>query len=154
MLVDSYDYNEVVRIFSATPKIELFRSSRKDLMEVCENLLSINNPNNIHCFIINTRITSVLKMMIVIPSSLFNDETVDKILALVKSKINYQKCDWFEARGSEKSRLHIEFEFKEDVHGKSVVPALNLLQFHVIILRMSFRFMIYLQTRFCKKRYF
>ena len=33
MLVDSYDYNEVVRIFSSTPKIELFRSSRKDLMQ-------------------------------------------------------------------------------------------------------------------------
>ena len=128
MLVDSYDYNEVVRIFSATPKIELFRSSRKDLMEVCENLLSINNPNNIHCFIINTRITSVLKMMIVIPSSLFNDETLDKILALVKSKINYQRCDWFEARGSEKSRLHIEFELKEDVHGKSILPALDIFQ--------------------------
>jgi len=127
MLVDSYDYNEVVRIFSATPKIELFRSSRKNLMEVCENLLSINNPNNIHCFRINTRIKSVLKMMIVIPSSLFNDETVEKILALVKSKINYQRCDWFEARGSEKARLHIEFELKEDLQEKSDVSALNML---------------------------
>ncbi len=129
MLVDSYDYNEVVRIFSATPKIELFRSSRKELMQVCENLLSINNPNNIHCFRINTRIPSVLKLMVVMPSSLFNEESVEHILALLKSKINHQSCDWFEARGSEKSRLHIEFELKEDAYGKSDVPALNMLQF-------------------------
>ena len=129
MLVDSYDYNEVVRIFSATPKIELFRSSRKELIQVCENLLSINNPNNIHCFRINTRIPSVLKLMIVMPSSLFNEETVEHNLALLKSKINHQSCDWFEARGSEKSRLHIEFELKEDLHEKSVVPTLNMLQF-------------------------
>ena len=90
MLVDSYDYNEVVRIFSATPKIELFRSSRKELMQVCENLLSINNPNNIHCFKINTRIPSVLKLMIVMPSSIFNEETVEQSLALLKSNIDHQ----------------------------------------------------------------
>ena len=63
------------------------------------------------------------------PSSLFNEETVEQNLALLKSKINHLSCDWFEARGSEKSRLHIEFELKEDAHGKSDVPALNMLQF-------------------------
>ncbi len=129
MLVDSYDYNEVVRIFSATPKIELFRSSRKELMEVCENLLSINNPNSIHCFRINTRITSVLKLMIVMPNSMFIEETIFKILTFLKSKINYKNYGYFEARGSEKSRLHIEFELKVDVNGNNFVPNLNMLQF-------------------------
>ncbi len=128
MLVDSYDYNEVVRIFSATPKIELFRTSRKELMQVCDSLLSVNNPNNILCFKINTRVSNVLKLMIVMPTSLFNDEVIEHTVALLVAKFTHQKCDWYEARGSEKSRLHIEFELKEDAKGKSDLPAFKLLQ--------------------------
>ncbi len=128
MLVNSYDYNEVVRIFRATPKFELFRSSRKELIQVCDGLLSVNNPNNIYCFQINTRVTGVLKLMIVMPTSLFSEEAIGHTVVLVKAKIPHQHCDWFEARGSEKSRLHLEFELQEDTLGKSELPNVDLLQ--------------------------
>ena len=128
MLVNSYDYNEVVRIFSATPKFELFRSSRKELIQVCDGLLSVNNPNNIYCFQINTRVTGVLKLMIVMPTSLFSEEAIEHTVVLLKAKIPHLHCDWFEARGSEKSRLHLEFELQEDTLGKSELPNVDLLQ--------------------------
>ena len=128
MLVNSYDYNEVVRIFRATPKFELFRSSRKELIQVCDGLLSVNNPNNIYCFQINTRVTGVLKLMIVMPTSLFSEEAIEHTVVLLKAKIPHQHCDWFEARGSEKSRLHLEFELQEDKLGKSELPNVDLLQ--------------------------
>ncbi|MCK5901187.1 NAD-glutamate dehydrogenase [bacterium] len=128
MLVNSYDYNEVVRIFRATPKFELFRSSRKELIQVCDGLLSVNNPNNIYCFQINTRVTGVLKLMIVMPTSLFSEEAIGHTVVLVKAIIPHQHCDWFEARGSEKSRLHLEFELQEDTLGKSELPNVDLLQ--------------------------
>ncbi|MCS5546889.1 MAG: NAD-glutamate dehydrogenase, partial [SAR324 cluster bacterium] len=128
MLVNSYDYNEVVRIFSATPKSELFRSSRKELIQVCDGLLSVNNPNNLHCFQIKTRVSGVLKLMVVMPTSLFSEETIEQTVTLLRAKIPHQQYDWFEARGSEKSRLHIEFELLEDSHGKSELPNFNLLQ--------------------------
>ena len=128
MLVNSYDYNEVVRIFSATPKSELFRSSRKELIQVCDGLLSVNNPNNLHCFQIETRVSGVLKLMVVMPTALFSEETIEQTVTLLRAKIPHQQYDWFEARGSEKSRLHIEFELLEDSHGKSELPNFNLLQ--------------------------
>ena len=128
MLVNSYEYNEVVRIFSATPKSELFRSSRKELIQVCDGLLSVNNPNNLHCFQIKTRVSGVLKLMVVMPTSLFSEETIEQTVTLLRAKIPHQQYDWFEARGSEKSRLHIEFELLEDSHGKSELPNFNLLQ--------------------------
>ena len=62
------------------------------------------------------------------PTSLFNDEVIEHTVALLIAKFTHQKCDWYEARGSEKSRLHIEFELKEDAKGKSDLPAFKLLQ--------------------------
>ncbi|MBC8257500.1 MAG: NAD-glutamate dehydrogenase [SAR324 cluster bacterium] len=129
MLRNSYDYNEVVRIFSATPKSELFRSSRKEMLQVCEHLLSVNNPNNIFCFKINTRVSDLLKLMVVMPTSLFSEEAIEKTVAFLKEKIPHLHCDWFEARGSEKSRLHIEFEIPEEVVEKGDIPKTDLLQF-------------------------
>ena len=128
LLHNSYDYNEVVRIFSATPKFELFRSSRKELMQVCDSLLSVNNPNNIHCFHIYTIISGVLKLMVVMPTSLLTEDVIEQISELIKEKIPHEYCDWFEARGSEKSRLHFEFELKTDLLGKDDFPNFDLLQ--------------------------
>ena len=127
MLVNSYDYNEVVRIFSATPKSELFRSSRKELIQVCDGLLSINDPNNLHCFHIKTRVSGVLKLMLVMPTSLFSEESIKHTVDLFKAKIPHRQYEWFEARGSEKSRLHIEFELQVDSNGKSELPYFDLM---------------------------
>ena len=129
MLENSYDYNEVVRIFGATPKFELFRSSRKELIQICDGLLSVNNPNNIYCFQIDTRISGVLKLMVVMPTSLLNEEAIEQTADFLKAKIPHQSCEWIEARGSEKSRLHFEFELQEDFQGKSYFPSFDLLQF-------------------------
>ncbi|MDE0792965.1 MAG: NAD-glutamate dehydrogenase [SAR324 cluster bacterium] len=129
MLENCYDYNEVVRIFGSTPKFELFRSSRKELIQICDGLLSVNNPNNIHCFKIATRVYGVLKLMVVMPTSLLNEEANEQTADFLKAKIPHQNCEWFEARGSEKSRLHFEFELQEDLQGKSDLPSFDLLQF-------------------------
>ncbi len=128
MLQNSYDYNEVIRIFSATPKFELFRSSRKELIQVCDSLLSVNNPNNIYCFRINTRVSGVLKLMVVMPTSLLTEEAIEQTADFLKAKISHRYCEWFEARGSEKSRLHFEFELEENTQGKKDLPGLDLLQ--------------------------
>ncbi|MED5403884.1 MAG: NAD-glutamate dehydrogenase domain-containing protein [SAR324 cluster bacterium] len=127
MLQNSYNYNEVVRIFGATPKFELFRSSRKELIQICDDLLSVNNPNNIHCFKIDTRNSGILKLMIVMPTSLLNEEAIEQTADFLKAKIPHQNCEWFEARGSEKSRLHFEFELQEDLKGKSDLQSFDLL---------------------------
>ncbi|MBC8220830.1 MAG: NAD-glutamate dehydrogenase, partial [Proteobacteria bacterium] len=128
MLQNSYDYNEVVRIFGATPKFELFRSSRRELIQICDDLLSVNNPNKIHCFQIETRVSGVLKLMVVMPTSLLNEEAIEQTADFLKGKITHQNCEWFEARGSEKSRLHFEFELQEDLQEKNDLPSFDLLQ--------------------------
>jgi glutamate dehydrogenase len=128
MLENSYDYNEVVRIFSATPKFDLFSSSRKELIQVCDSILSVNNPNNIHCFQINTRVYGILKLMIVMPASLLTEVAIEQTAAFLKAKISHQHCEWFEARGSEKSRLHFEFELQDEPQDKSDLPSFDLLQ--------------------------
>ncbi|MED5344362.1 MAG: hypothetical protein VX560_11585, partial [SAR324 cluster bacterium] len=40
MLPNSYDYNEVVRIFGATPKFEMFRSTPDELLQMVEDMFS------------------------------------------------------------------------------------------------------------------
>ena len=48
MLPNSYDYNEVVHIFGATLKFEMFRSTPDELIQMVEDMISVHDPNCIH----------------------------------------------------------------------------------------------------------
>ena len=84
MLPNSYDYNEVVRIFGATPKFELFRSTADELLQMVEDMFSVHDPNRIHCFRIQTKAHGILKLMIMLPLPLFNEVSIQKIVLHLK----------------------------------------------------------------------
>ena len=70
-LSGSYDYNEVIRIFNDVPKFELFRTTKEDLLEMVDFIMSITNPNHIQCFKKYQASSKQLKLYFVIPYYLF-----------------------------------------------------------------------------------
>ncbi|GIS36944.1 MAG: hypothetical protein Ct9H90mP8_3640 [Pseudomonadota bacterium] len=83
MLPNSYDYNEVVRIFGATPKFEMFRSTPDELLQMVEDMFSVHDPNRIHCFRIKTKAPGMLKLMIMLPY-LFNETSIRKVIRFLE----------------------------------------------------------------------
>ena len=110
MLPNSYDYNEVVRIFGATPKFELFRSTADELLQMVEDMFSVHDPNRIHCFRIQTKAPGILKLMIMLPLPLFNEVSIQKIVLHLKSRFNHRSLEWYTASEGEKCRLHLDLE--------------------------------------------
>ena len=86
MLPNSYDYNEVVRIFGATPKFEMFRSTPDELLQMVEDMFSVHDPNRIHCFRINTKAPGMLKLMIMLPLPLFNETSIRKVIRFLEDR--------------------------------------------------------------------
>ncbi len=115
MVPGSYDYNEVIRIFTAIPKFELFRTSREDLLEMVENLLSITNPNHIHCFAKKTTATKQHQFLIILPPFLFNEHTIEQITTYFKSHAPYKTTEVIRIPSDDKCRLHIYMNHESEV---------------------------------------
>ncbi|MGK5092944.1 NAD-glutamate dehydrogenase domain-containing protein [Deltaproteobacteria bacterium TL4] len=114
MLPGSYAYNELIRNFANTPKFELFRTSASELMRIFDDLQSIINTDQIHCFGQNIPRQHLLKLMIVMPNYLFTDQSIQAILNHLKFQISHSDYEIIEIRGNEKSRLHLYFDLLGD----------------------------------------
>ena len=79
----SHNYNEVIRIFTTIPKFELFRTPSESLLRMVDDIFSIVNPTEIHCFIQPRRTAKTLPLLVVLPPTLFSRENIDAILAFI-----------------------------------------------------------------------
>lgn len=110
MLPSSYDYNEVIRLFTSIPKFELFRTSKEDLLHMIDAFQSLANPNEVYCFSFYKKETSHITLYVVIPPSIYNKQVAQQIGQYIKQKVQHRSCEIIEIRAEEKCRLHIHFE--------------------------------------------
>ena len=109
-LSGSYDYNEVIRIFNDVPKFELFRTTKEDLLEMVDFIMSITNPNHIQCFKKYQASSKQLKLYFVIPYYLFGAKTVRIISDYICSQLNYSFHEILPITAPEKCRIHFHFK--------------------------------------------
>ena len=110
MIPGSFDYNEVIRMFTATPKVELFRTSKEILLELVENMLSITNPNNIQCFKTTLNSNDRLMYLISLPPYLFSQAAVEQINQYITSRVVHKETELIQISEDERYRLHIYFK--------------------------------------------
>ena len=113
MIPGSFDYNEVIRMFTAMPKFELFRTPKTILLEMVENILSITNPNNIQCFKLNFSNKNRVLFLITIPPYLFSQDSIFTIYEYLKKKIVHKQSEMIRITEDERYRLHIYFNLAE-----------------------------------------
>ena len=109
MFENSYDYNQIIRFFTVTPKFELFRTPNKLLLQMAEDLLSITNPNEIYVFTREKVIPSRLFLMVVFPAHLETTETIEKIITYMAKSIPHSSFEHVKSSGEQLSRLHFYF---------------------------------------------
>jgi glutamate dehydrogenase len=110
LLPGSYDYNEIIRIFTSIPKFELFRSPKEDLLEMVDNLLSVTNPNHIQAFIKTTDKNRKAQVLMVMPNFIFTRETIQTTVSYFKNLVPTKSFEWIPVPAEEKCRLHIYIE--------------------------------------------
>lgn len=111
MLPGSFDYNEVIRIFMAIPKFELFRTAKEDLLHMVEDLLSITNPSDVYCFSrrkLNNNFR--LPLMVVMPPELFNAANIALVRDYLVRHVPHSEYDMLEIHSDEYCRLHFYFD--------------------------------------------
>jgi len=114
MLPGSYDYNEVIRVFTAIPKFELFRTSYNDLLFMVESLLTIINPSEVYLYAKpNTGIARLL-MLVVLPHHLFTRHNIQAIRKYLNKHIPHTLIESLEINGADHDRLHFYFEQPSD----------------------------------------
>ncbi len=114
MLPGSYDYNEVIRLFTAIPKFELFRTSYNDLLFMVESLLTIINPSEVYLYAKpNTGIARLL-MLVVLPHHLFTRTNIQAIRKYLDRHIPHTLIECLEINGADHDRLHFYFEQPSD----------------------------------------
>jgi glutamate dehydrogenase len=109
MLPGSYDYNEVIHIFTSIPKFELFRRTREDLLQMVEDLLSISNPNEVFCFT-RKKLGNKLPVMVVLPHRLYSPFAVEQIVSYLKPLIPHTDIEILDIHSEDHARLQLYFE--------------------------------------------
>jgi len=110
MLPDSYDYNEVIRIFTDIPKFELFRTPADHLLQMVKDLLSVTNPNELYCFNLPRQEGTKLPLLIMIPPTLFTKHNISAIIAYLKDYIPHSDLEAIRIYSEEYCRLHLYFD--------------------------------------------
>ncbi|NDC82510.1 hypothetical protein EB093_02460 [bacterium] len=110
MFPGSYDYNEVIRIFTSIPKAELFRCSTDDLQFVVDSVLSITNPSALYCYSkVNASLGRTL-LLVSIPEALYSRSNIDLISQYLQSTIQTVGIEIVEIDGPDHKRLHFYFD--------------------------------------------
>ena len=99
LLPGCYDYNQIIRIFTYTPKFELFRTPTELLYQMVDNLLSITNLNEIHCFTRKKIDPTTTFIMVTLPIPLFTDKNIKKIISFLKLKVPHESYEVIETKG-------------------------------------------------------
>ena len=110
MMPSSYDFNQTIRLFTATPKFELFRTPTEHLLRMIDDLLSITNLNEIYCFTRSKIDPSKEFLMIVIPQKLFTESNIKGVLSLLEKKTGTPIYESIEATNGLQCRLHVYFD--------------------------------------------
>ena len=113
LLPNTYNYNEAVRIFAATPKFELFRASESELGQVVDSLVSLNDPRRIHCFRISSEVHGLLRLLVLAPAELLDERSARKVAEHLQAVVPHRSSEWFHASGEEVSRVHADFELSD-----------------------------------------
>lgn len=106
----SYNYSEVARIFSTLPKFELFRSATTLLLQLTDDLLSITDPNEIHCYSHKDQLYNRMLVVIFVPRQMYNQQVKDKILEHIKENAPVVDEEIFEIDDRDSHRLHVYFD--------------------------------------------
>jgi len=127
MIPNSYDYNEVIRIFTAIPKFELFRSSQVHLQFIVDTLLSIANPSQL--WVAERRKRNGRQfVMVVIPDALTSRRNIELVMARVREWFQLSEQDpdteWIEVSSPEHTRLHVYFS-GDNHHATESIVALQ-----------------------------
>ncbi len=109
-LSGSYDYNEVIRIFNDIPKFELFRTTKEELLEMVDFIMSITNPNHIQCFKKYDATSKQLKLYFVVPYYLFGSKTVATISTFICDQLSFSFKEVLPITAPEKCRIHFHFK--------------------------------------------
>lgn len=118
MLPGSYDYNEVIRIFTSIPKFELFRSATDDLLFIVESVLSITNPSDVYCFHREATGIGRTLLMVTVPEHLFTRTNIELIRDYLIQHVPHSQFEVVEVDGPDHTRLHFYFEQTDDTHWK------------------------------------
>ena len=110
LIPGSYDFNQIIRFFTATPKFELFRTPTENLLELVDDLLSITNPNEIYCFTRTQIEYSRPFLLICVPNELFTHENTESIKAYLNETLSLNVSEIIKARNELFCRLHIHFD--------------------------------------------
>ncbi len=113
ILAGSYDYNQIIRICTATPKFELFRTPTEQLEQLVEDVLSITNPNEIYAFTRNKINHSRNFLLLIIPPSLYTTENIETITDYLQTELGYTNLEVIKASDEKRCRLHIHFDLSE-----------------------------------------
>lgn len=108
MIPNSFDYNEVIRIFTAIPKFELFRSSQFHLQFIVESLLSITNPSEL--VVVERRLQNGRHfVMVVIPDALTSRHNIERVQRRVMEwfSVDDDGYECIEVTSPEHTRLHV-----------------------------------------------
>lgn len=124
LLPGSYDFNEVIRIFTAIPKFELFRTPREQLLEMVDNLLSVTNPNHIQCFPNGKDAAGYTFVLIVVPEFLFSQENIARIEKYFQKYIPHTDAQLVPIQANEKCRIHLYLKLKKGVR----IPDPNVME--------------------------
>lgn len=109
LIPGSYDFNQIIRFFTATPKFELFRTPTENLLELVDDLLSITNPNEIYCFTRTQIKYSRPFLLVCIPNELFTHENIESIKSYLNDTLPLKVSEIITARNELFCRLHIHF---------------------------------------------
>jgi glutamate dehydrogenase len=110
LIPGSYDFNQIIRFFTATPKFELFRTPTENLLELVDDLLSITNPNEIYCFTRTQIKYSRPFLLVCIPYELFTHENIESIKTYLNESLSLNVSEIIKARNELFCRLHIHFD--------------------------------------------
>jgi glutamate dehydrogenase len=113
LIPGSYDFNQIIRFFTSTPKFELFRTPTENLLELANDLLSITNPSEIYCFTRKKIQYSRPFLLVCIPTEIFTHENKCIIRDYLNTGTKSKVSEIIEAKNESFSRLHIYFKHSE-----------------------------------------
>jgi glutamate dehydrogenase len=110
ILTGSYDYNQIIRYYTVTPKYELFRTPSKLLASITNDLLSTTNPNDVYLFNYGKIDPSRHLYMAVLPTNILSSGKIDKIKEFFINKIEHTDNEVVVIQGTRQTRLHLYFD--------------------------------------------
>ncbi|RAP35383.1 hypothetical protein DID80_06510, partial [Candidatus Marinamargulisbacteria bacterium SCGC AAA071-K20] len=118
ILPGSYDYNQVIRYFTITPKYELFRTPTKLLANITNDLLSTINPNDVYLFNYGKIDPTRHLYIVVLPSNISSSSKIQDIKEFFSEKIKHTDSEMVIIPGDRQTRLHFYFDQVQEKKGK------------------------------------